>query len=82
MAQHGVEKSHWRKHWQWFELRRNLATVVTEDDVVRRVAESASQHPQYLNSQAGCLPWQAVSSMQTAAAVLPASRPAQAELSC
>ena len=35
MNQWGLEKSHWRKHWQWFEIHRNLAQVVADDDIVR-----------------------------------------------
>ena len=34
MKQWGLEKFHWRKHWQWFELHRNLAQVVADDDIV------------------------------------------------
>ena len=35
MAQNGLTKGHWRKHWQWFEIMRPHAQLVADDEVVR-----------------------------------------------
>lgn len=45
MAQHGLEKVHWRKHWQWFEISRKLATAVVDDDIVRPLPVQAASMP-------------------------------------
>ena len=34
MAQGGLTKSHWRKHWQWFEIMRPHAQLVADDEFV------------------------------------------------
>lgn len=38
MAQGGLTKRHWRKHWQWFEIMRSHAQLVADDEHVRLYA--------------------------------------------
>ena len=53
MAQHGLEKVHWRKHWQWFEISRKLAHAVVDDDIVRPPACACCVHVLPAMGQAG-----------------------------